>query len=115
MEERARTRQQKTELQMLRFTHSNTWRTRERLRAAKRRNRNRRYNNYMRNLERRQATKKILFQTYLQAIDATVLYGIANTRDNLADAIDAIAAIWDDCLSLHLRPAPAEHEREAQP
>lgn len=115
MEERARTRQQKTELQMIRFTHSNTWRTRERLRAAKSRNRNRRYNNYMRNLERRQATRKILFQTYLQALDAAVLYGIANTRAKLDDAMDAIATIWDDCLSLHLRHAPAEHEREAQP
>lgn len=116
MEERARTRQQKTELQMLRFTHSNTWRTRERLRAAKSRNRNRRYNNYMLNLERRRVTKKILFQMELQALDAAVLYGIANIHDDIyADALDAIATIWDDCLSLHLRPAPPEHEREAQP
>lgn len=83
----------------------------QRLREAKKRNRNRRYNNYMRNLERRQATRKILFQTYLQAIDAAVLYGETNllAREDYADEIDAIAAIWN------LRPAPAEHEREAQP
>lgn len=89
---------------------------RQRLRAAKRRNRNRRYNNYLRNLERRQVTRKILFQMELQAIDAAVLYGIANTHNDIyADALDAIATIWDDCLSLHLHRAPAEHEREAQP
>lgn len=83
----------------------------QRLRAAKSRNRNRRYNNYMRNLERRQATRKILFQTYLQALDAAVLYGETNllAREDHADEIDAIAAIWD------LRHAPTEHEREAQP
>lgn len=82
---------------------------RQRLREAKRRNRNRRYNNYLRNLERRQATRKILFQTYLQAIDAAVLYGATNllAREDYADEIDAIAAIWD------LRPAPGEQEREA--
>lgn len=84
---------------------------RQRLRAAKSRNRNRRYNNYMRNLERRQATRKILFQTYLQAIDAAVLYGATNllAREDYDDEIDAIAAMWN------LRPAQAEHEREAQP
>lgn len=82
---------------------------RQRLRAAKSRNRNRRYNNYLRNLERRQATRKILFQTVLQKLDAAVLYGMTNllAREDDADALDAIAAIWE----LRPNPAPAEHER----
>lgn len=89
---------------------------RQRLREAKRRNRNRRYNNYLRSLELRRVTRKILFQMELQAIDKAVLYGIANTHDDIyADALDAIATIWDDCLSLHLHPAPEEREREARP
>lgn len=83
---------------------------RQRLRAAKSRNRNRRYNNYLRNFKHRQATRKILFQMVLQELDAAVLYGATNllARENpLTDAIDAIAAIWE----LHPCPAPAEHER----
>lgn len=84
---------------------------RQRLREAKRRNRNRRYNNYLRSLELRRVTMKILFQTYLKAIDAAALYGATNllAREDYADEIDAIAAIWNLC------PAPAEQEREAQP
>lgn len=87
---------------------------RQRLREAKRRNRNRRYNNYLRSLELRRVTRKILFQMELQAMDAAVLHGIANIPDDIyGDALDAIATTWDDYLSLRFHPAPAEHEREA--
>lgn len=73
---------------------------RKQLRDAKARNRNRRYNNYMRNLEFRREVKQTIFETAKRRLDAAILYGIDDRRqDEISDGmVDAIAAAWEKRL-----------------
>lgn len=84
---------------------------RQRLRIAKKTNRNRRYSNYRKNQIFREATIKTIRKTVKDELDAAILYGINNerVRKRVDDAVDALATAmaaasiaWSDNFNFHL-------------
>lgn len=84
---------------------------RQRLRLAKKTNRNRRYSNYRKNQIFREAIRKTIRQTVKDEWDAAILYGIDNKRirelvddavDALATAMAAASTTWSDNFNFHL-------------